>query len=59
MPLYEYRCKRCDEVFEVLQLRSKEEERVRCPRCGSEEVERLLSACSLGGSCGASRSFFT
>lgn len=58
MPLYEYRCKRCGEVFEVLQLQSKEE-RAKCPRCGSEEVERLLSACSLGSSCGTSRSFFT
>ncbi len=60
MPLYEYRCKNCGTVFEVLQLSIREEEKVQCPRCGSEEVEKLVSACgTLGFGCGTSRGFFT
>lgn len=60
MPLYEYLCKKCQKVFEILQLSSKDEKEVKCPHCGSKEVEKLLStfgsriAGSTGGSCGPS-----
>ena len=60
MPLYEYLCKKCQKVFEILQLSSRDGEEVKCPHCGSREVEKLLSTFgsrisgTLGGSsCGS------
>jgi putative FmdB family regulatory protein len=41
MPLYEYRCRKCDEDFEMLV--SSAEEPVACPECDSESVEKQLS----------------
>ena len=43
MPIYDYRCRECGKVSEVLQ-RSLEGGAVKCPHCGSEDVEKLLSA---------------
>ena len=45
MPLYEYRCKQCDRVFEVMQKFSEEPLTVH-EGCGGA-VERLLSAPAL------------
>lgn len=63
MPLYEYRCKKCEHLFEVLQWareQEQEKEKVKCPRCGSEEVDRQVSACGLlSGGCADPRGFFT
>jgi len=41
MPLYEYHCEPCDQTFETL-IRSAGD-LAHCPRCGSVEVEKLLS----------------
>ncbi|MDQ6745820.1 MAG: zinc ribbon domain-containing protein [Actinomycetota bacterium] len=41
MPLYDFRCQRCEEHFEALTGVSGS---ATCPRCGSEEVERVYSA---------------
>ncbi len=43
MPLYEYRCKKCHHQFEIIQKFSDDPIR-RCPKCGQEAVEQLLSA---------------
>ncbi len=43
MPIYEYRCQECGSVFSRLQRIGATKEGVRCPKCGSENVERLLS----------------
>ena len=48
MPLYEYRCERCDEQFEELRSASDEDE-VRCPSC-EQPAKKLLSAFAVGGS---------
>jgi len=40
MPIYEYRCKACEEEFEVL-VRSSTVPA--CPKCGSLEIDRLVS----------------
>ncbi|MCS7150030.1 MAG: zinc ribbon domain-containing protein [Caldimicrobium sp.] len=43
MPIFEFRCSDCEEVFEVL-LKSKEEvSGVTCKVCGSTKIERLMS----------------
>ena len=41
MPLYEYKCLGCGNHFELLILKASQ--RVACPSCASESVERLLS----------------
>jgi putative FmdB family regulatory protein len=42
MPIYEYDCAACKERFEELVAASREQD-VRCPSCGSSEVERVMS----------------
>lgn len=64
MPLYEYQCKKCEEKFETLVSLSKLDEPVKCPKCGSDETEKLLStfcasvgsSSSKGASCATSGS---
>lgn len=41
VPLYDFRCQRCEERFEALAGVSAG---AACPSCGSEEVERVYSA---------------
>jgi putative FmdB family regulatory protein len=43
MAAYEFECRMCNEVF-VLFMRIAEriQTRVRCPRCGSEDIEAAL-----------------
>jgi len=36
MPIYEYKCSKCDEEFETLVFRS--DESVACPQCKGENV---------------------
>jgi putative FmdB family regulatory protein len=42
MPIYEYRCERCEERYEEY-LSTSDKPAPPCPRCGSKKVERLLS----------------
>lgn len=46
MPIYEFRCEGCGQVFEHLALTKKEEKRACCPECGGEDLSRVMSACS-------------
>jgi len=52
MPLYEYQCKKCEKRFETLLSLRELDDPVKCPDCGSEETDRLLSTFSafVGGS---------
>jgi len=45
MPLFEYRCAACGKRFEVLMRRAVTPA---CPACGSESVEKQLSAFAVG-----------
>ncbi len=47
MPLYEYKCKKCNKEFEVLIFNLSE--KVKCQHCGSKSVKRLLSTFGIGG----------
>jgi putative FmdB family regulatory protein len=42
VPIYDYKCRDCGTVKEVLVRRL--EDRARCPECGSEAMEKLVSA---------------
>ena len=46
MPIYEFKCKNCGNVFEYLCLKSTDKDQARCPACGREETDVLLSAFS-------------
>jgi putative FmdB family regulatory protein len=48
MPIFEFRCKGCGEEFELLIGPSGEERR--CPSCGSEDIEKLISTFSATSS---------
>ncbi|RJR29670.1 MAG: zinc ribbon domain-containing protein [Candidatus Latescibacterota bacterium] len=60
MPIFEYRCGKCGELFEELVMSSSQT--VACPSCGSIDLEKLISAiakssagcdgCGGGSSCG-------
>jgi len=47
MPLFEYRCKDCGQVTEVLE-RPGSPKSHRCPKCGSARMRKQLSAFGVG-----------
>jgi putative FmdB family regulatory protein len=47
MPIYEFVCRKCNNDFEELVF--KQDEKVPCPSCGSEKVERRMSVCAFSG----------
>jgi putative FmdB family regulatory protein len=50
MPLFDYRCESCGEVFEILAGSSAAADEVVCPSCGSVGATRLFGCIALGGS---------
>ena len=52
MPIYEYSCRDCRSVFEVLVRAANE--RVACPSCNSEKVSKLFSTFAVSSSSGSS-----
>jgi putative FmdB family regulatory protein len=55
MPIYEFKCSKCDEFFELILMNKNEEAERKCPKCGSEEFERVISTTnfSMGGGSGS------
>jgi putative FmdB family regulatory protein len=49
MPIYEYVCAECGERFDKLVRSMSAQQRVECPRCGCEEVEKAVSLFGIGG----------
>jgi len=47
MPLFEYQCRDCGEKFEELVLGA--ETGIVCPKCGSDQVGRLMSVFASSG----------
>jgi len=46
MPIYEYKCQKCGHEFERLIWG---EEKIKCPKCNSKRIEKLLpSSISIG-----------
>ncbi len=58
MPVYEYKCKRCEHVFEKLVSREQRDRPGPCPECNCARSQRLMSVfaghSSGGGSIGGS-----
>jgi len=71
MPIYEFKCKKCGNLYESLCFRSNGEDKGPCPHCGGNESEKQLSifsstgsgssldmgGASAAGSCGSSGGF--
>jgi putative FmdB family regulatory protein len=48
MPMFDYRCKACDNIFEELvQSCEVPDDDIICPECGKNQSERLISAPSI------------
>jgi putative FmdB family regulatory protein len=46
MPIYEFKCQSCNNVFEFLCFPSDGDGDILCPTCGGKDNEKLLSAFS-------------
>lgn len=47
MPIYEYRCDECRNLFEVITTSTSAVEEVSCKKCGSSKVKKTISAASF------------
>jgi putative FmdB family regulatory protein len=55
MPIYEFRCLKCNECFEFLSMNQDDQVELRCPKCKSEDFERVLSASGHSMGCASSK----
>ena len=53
MPLYEYRCTKCGEQFEVRQSMGEDGSKLNCPKCQAGKPVRLMSTFSSSSSSGS------
>ncbi len=44
MPLYEFRCRECKNLFETLVTSSNEVDDVTCTKCASKNIKKTISA---------------
>jgi len=44
MPIYEFKCVDCDEYMEILVMNKQDEVEMVCSKCGSGNLERILSS---------------
>lgn len=60
MPIYEYKCAKCSEVFETLVRSAADEASLSCPKCHGKKCRKVFSTfaaqgtrskASSGGSC--------
>lgn len=59
MPIYEFRCKKCENKYDLLCSYDKTEKypKVKCPECGSKSKEKLVSmfSATFGNPVGTSK----
>lgn len=53
MPIYEFVCQKCGTRMEALRRMGEGAEGLRCPECGSGELEQAFSTFASGSSSGA------
>lgn len=48
MPIYEFKCLKCQEYIEILVMGSNDDAvEMKCSKCGSQDLERILSTTSF------------
>jgi len=57
MPIYEYRCTFCGEIFDVLQRVGEDGHDLTCPACDEPRPEKLMSMFAASDSDGENSSF--
>jgi len=50
MPIYEYQCPSCGEVFDKLMRFSEADQVPICPKCGEKETQKKITAGAVIGS---------
>lgn len=60
MPIYEYICMKCNNIFSTLQRMGASEKDTTCPGCGAKDVKKKVSSfcCSPGSSPSSSSSSY-
>jgi len=43
MPIYEFKCSGCGDLFEVMGSYAEREKQQACPKCGSTDVKQAIS----------------
>lgn len=53
MPIYEFKCLKCEEFVELLVMNKDEEDELKCTKCGGQSFERVMSRTNftLSNSC--------
>lgn len=55
MPIYEFKCLKCENFFELLFMGEQDRAEMKCPQCGAEDFERVLSTTSFSMSGGSEK----
>jgi putative FmdB family regulatory protein len=57
MPIYEFKCLKCEEFIELLVMNQDEKIELKCPECSCEDLERVLSTTNynMGNGSGTSK----
>ena len=60
MPIYEYTCRKCGQIFDALRNLHDDDREVECPHCKEKNAERLISLTAADGqtlksNCGGGR----
>ena len=53
MPIYEFKCLKCNECFEILFTSTQETAELKCAKCNSQDIERVLSSTNFAISSGS------
>ncbi len=59
MPIFEFRCLKCDELFEILIMNQNDNAEMCCPKCKGESFKRVLSNTSfnMGAPSGSNQTY--
>jgi len=53
MPIYEFKCLKCNECFEILFTGSQDTAELKCAKCDCREIERVMSSTNFSVSSGS------
>lgn len=56
MPIYEYLCNNCGHKFEELRSMDDKDKEISCPKCKSQNTNKVISCFGVGNSRGNSNS---